>query len=80
MKLVLFALVGAICVVIIVGGITSMMTDSDVSTGTLTVGAVVGGMVGSASSYFLDSSEKLEEISNMFQTPDQEMRVGMPTF
>ena len=79
MKLVLFALVGAICAIVIVGGMSSMMSESDVSTGMLTAGAVVGGVVGTASSYMMET-EKLTELKHIFQHQDQEMRVGMPTF
>lgn len=73
-----FALIGAVCMIIVTGGFVSMTTDTEPSSTTLASGAAVGGTLGAAFSY-LSSSDMPSMISN-FTSPVTEMKVGLPAF
>ena len=73
MKIVIFAVLGAIFAVVIAGGVTCMVTETDPSPLLLSMGAAAGGAVGSAVSYSLEGTPIMSEIV-------PEMKVGMPMF
>ena len=73
MKIVLFAILGAIFAVVIAGGVTCMITETDPSPLLLSMGAAAGGAVGSAVSYSMEDTPFTNEIV-------PEMKVGMPMF
>ncbi len=47
----IFALIGAVCFMVIAGGVTSMFLNEEPNTGRLAAGAVAGGVIGTALSY-----------------------------
>jgi hypothetical protein len=71
-NIVIFALVGAVCLCIVTGGLISMTNDEDPSPTTLVSGAAVGGALGAAMSYISSTATGLLDV------PD--MKVGLPTF
>jgi len=70
-NMLIFALIGAVCLLIVTGGFISM-TDADPTPANLASGAAVGGALGAAVSYLAEGS-----FSDMV-TPD--MKVGLPSF
>ena len=80
----LFALVGTICMVIVTGGVLSMTSDVEPSTTNLTAGGAVGAAVGAAASLLFPadgSSPGIKGIQEMLTSsgvPD--MKVGLPSF
>ena len=74
-----FALIGAVCMIIVTGGFVSMTSDSDPSTATLASGAAVGGTLGAAFSY-LSSDSSLSSLTGGFSSSAPEMQVGLPSF
>jgi hypothetical protein len=80
-NIVIFALIGAVCLFIITGGLISMTSDIAPSPETLASGAAVGGVLGATVSYL--SSESLSVLPDLMSgfgdsTPD--MKVGLPSF
>lgn len=70
-NIIMYAVLGAICLLIVTGGIVSMTNDSDPSTLTLASGAAVGGGIGAALAYM------------GVGPPDNsiaDMKVGLPSF
>ena len=75
-----FALIGAVCMIVVTGGFVSMTSDTDPSTATLASGAAVGGTLGAAFSYLSDSSSSLMSLAGGFSSSAPEMKVGLPAF
>ena len=71
----IFAIIGAILMIIVAGGITSMM-DEDVTPAVMATGATAGGVIGAALSYFGEPKHILSAIGAA--SPD--MKVGLPAF
>lgn len=82
MKITVFALIGAICAIIVAGGVSCMVSESDPSPVILSLGATAGGILGSALSYGLDgdSLDSLTQFSSAYTEVVPEMKIGMPTF
>ena len=78
----IFALIGAVCMFVITGGLVSMVSDAAPSTGNLVAGASVGGVLGAATSYFLGEDIGLPKniLSSMSGGGSAQMKVGLPTF
>jgi len=89
----IFGLLGAICMIVISGGVISMMSDEQPDVSQLLSGAALGGLLGSAASYV--ATGQTEELSKTFSsvlktgstivesvTPAgvQDMKVGLPNF
>ena len=72
-NIVIFAVLGAVCLFIVTGGIISMMNEDDPSPTTLVSGAAVGGALGAAMSYISSTASNI-----LVDAPD--MKVGLPTF
>ena len=70
-NIVIFALIGAVCMFIVTGGVISMTSEDDPSPVLLASGAVTGGAVGAAISY-------MTSLTGEYSAPD--MKVGLPTF
>jgi len=78
-NIVIYALIGAICVGVVTGGYISMTQDDEPTSSQLLTGAAVGGALGSAVSYF--SSGSLPSLKfPMVGGGESEMKVGLPTF
>jgi hypothetical protein len=71
-NIVIFALLGAVCLFIVTGGLVSMTNEEDPSPTTLVSGAAVGGALGAAMSYISSTA------SDILDVPD--MKVGLPNF
>jgi hypothetical protein len=74
-KIIIFAVLGAICAVVIAGGITCMVTETDPSPLLLSMGAAAGGAVGSAMSYSMEGN-----LPSFIPEVVPEMKIGMPMF
>jgi len=79
-NIIIFVLVGAICMFIITGGVISMTSDAEPTQTHLVSGATLGGILGAAAGVM--SSSSVSELSDMIggysQSPD--MKVGLPSF
>jgi membrane protein DedA with SNARE-associated domain len=73
----LFAIIGAILMIVVAGGITSMM-DEDVTPAVMATGATAGGAIGAALSYFGGGDTKT--ILSAIGATSPDMKVGLPTF
>ena len=71
-NIVIFALLGAVCLFIVTGGLVSMTNEEDPSPTTLVSGAAVGGALGAAMSYISSTA------TDILDVPD--MKVGLPNF
>lgn len=82
-NIVIFALIGAVCMFVITGGFLSM-SDIEPDTSKLATGAAIGGAIGSAVSYFTGATvpEPAKMIAAMTggALAGPEMKVGLPTF
>jgi NADH:ubiquinone oxidoreductase subunit 6 (subunit J) len=81
-NILIFVLVGAVCMVIVTGGALSMSSDETPSPTTLAGGAAVGGAIGAALSA-LNSNSLTTSMSNMVSVlgaDGPEMKVGLPSF
>jgi hypothetical protein len=82
-NILIFALIGAVCMLVITGGYLSM-SDMEPDTGNLAMGAAVGGAIGSAVSYFTGAEvpepAKIIEAVTGGSLSGPEMKVGLPTF
>lgn len=85
----IFVLVGAVCMVIVTGGALSMSSDETPSPTQLAGGAAVGGALGAALSALgslgsMDSVGSLASSSDTFSSfvggGAPEMKVGLPSF
>jgi hypothetical protein len=83
-NIVIFALIGAVCMFIVTGGVLSMTSDIDPSPTNLAAGATVGGALGAAASYVLGNSESILKGGALdlssFGSSGPEMKVGLPSF
>jgi len=71
--IVIFVLLGAVCMFIVTGGFLSMTSDDEPSKVSLASGAAVGGAMGAALSY-------VTSLPNMISGGGPDMKVGLPTF
>ena len=79
----IFALVGALCMVIVTGGALSMTSDVEPSSTHLAGGAAVGGVLGAALSALNSNSNALASVANLVgggSSDMPEMKVGLPSF
>ena len=84
-NILIFVLLGAVCMVIVTGGALSMSSDDAPSPTSLAGGAAVGGALGAALSVF--NSESLSSVSTSMSnivsnlgSDGPEMKVGLPSF
>jgi hypothetical protein len=78
----IFAIIGAVCMIIVTGGALSMSSDEAPSTTNLAGGAAVGGVLGAALSA-LNSASLSTSMSDMVSSlgsDGPEMKVGLPSF
>jgi Kef-type K+ transport system membrane component KefB len=78
----IFALIGAICLVVVTGGFLSM-SDQDPSPGALGGGAAIGAGLGAAAAYFLgptESAKLMSAVSQIGGGAEPQMKVGLPSF
>ena len=82
----IFALIGALTVAIMAGGVLSMM-DEDATTTSLGSGAVFGGILGATVAYFQGSDvqelvpESIKQVmSGGSSSVYPDMKVGLPAF
>jgi L-asparagine transporter-like permease len=80
-NILVFAIIGALCMFIVTGGFLSM-TGSEPTSGSLSAGASVGAAIGSAAAFLTGGSSTpvdiLSTLSGGSATP--EMKVGLPGF
>lgn len=83
-NILIFAFLGAVLAMVITGGLLSM-NDTEPSSGSLSVGALVGAALGSVASYAtgtkiseVPGAEPLLEAIGVTAQPD--MKVGLPNF
>lgn len=79
----IFALIGAVCFMVIAGGVTSMFLNEDPTSGHLAAGAVAGGVIGTALSYVSGAevpgaAAVLSAVTGGASSVD--MKVGLPNF
>ena len=85
-NILIFVLVGAVCMVIVTGGALSMSSDDAPSSTQLASGAAVGGALGAAYSALgsLGSLDSVGSSSDAFSSfvggGAPEMKVGLPSF
>ena len=80
-SIVIFALIGAVCMFIITGGALSMASDATPEPSTLAGGAAVGGALGAAARYFMTTElPSMSSLSSFVSTADPDMKVGLPSF
>lgn len=82
-NILIYALIGAICVVVMTGGYLSMTQEEEPTSGQLMAGIVVGGVLGSAASYFSSGSLPsltFPMIGGGGSPSAGEMKVGLPNF
>jgi len=78
-SIVIFALIGAVCMFIITGGALSMSSDATPEPSTLVGGAAVGGALGAAARYLMTAD--LSTISSsLISSAAPDMKVGLPSF
>jgi hypothetical protein len=78
-NIVIYALIGAICVAVVTGGYISMTQEEEPTSSQLLAGVAAGGALGSAVSYF--SSMPSLTFPMIGGGGDiSEMKVGLPTF
>jgi hypothetical protein len=81
-SILIFALVGAVCLFVMTGGLLSM-SDTEPTPGYLTAGAALGGAAGAAvayaSGYQLPASDKLLSAA-LGSVALPQMQVGLPAF
>ena len=91
-NIVIFALIGAVCMFIVTGGALSMTSDADPEPASLFSGAALGGALGAATSYLmtadvpsmigggLDSIGSFGSLSSFGSSDGPDMKVGLPSF
>ena len=82
-NMLIFALISAVCFMVIAGGVTSMFLNEDPTTGHLAAGAVAGGVIGTALSYVSGAevpgaAAVLSAVTGGASSVD--MKVGLPNF
>jgi hypothetical protein len=89
----IFGLIGAVCMFVVSGGVISMMSDEQPDASQLISGAALGGLIGSAASYVAtgQTDELAKTFSSVMKTGSslvesvtpagvQDMKVGLPNF
>jgi hypothetical protein len=80
-SIVIFALIGALCMFIVTGGALSMASDATPEPSTLVGGAAVGGALGAAARYFMTADmSSIGSLSSLVSTATPDMKVGLPSF
>lgn len=79
-NIIIYALIGAICVAVVTGGYISMTQEEEPTTSQLFTGVAVGGALGSAVSYFSSGSLSGLNFPMVGGGGDPDMKVGLPTF
>jgi hypothetical protein len=74
-NMLIFALVGAVCLFIVTGGLISMTSEADPSPTNLASGAALGGALGAAVSYLSEGG-----LPDMMGGGIPDMKVGLPSF
>jgi len=77
-NIVIFVLIGALCMFIITGGVISMTSDEDPTKTHLASGAALGGLLGAAASVFTNSN--IPDMIGGFSQINPDMKVGLPSF
>ncbi len=83
-NILIFVLIGAVCLVVVTGGFLSM-TNTEVSPGYLAAGAALGGVAGGlfgpsiSSGEPVDASKILSALSSS-TSGAPEMKIGLPAF
>ena len=79
--IIIFVLVGAVCMVIVTGGVISMTSDMEPTQTHLVSGASVGGILGAAAGILTSSSmPELTDMIGGFSQHSPDMKVGLPSF
>jgi uncharacterized membrane protein (UPF0136 family) len=89
----IFGLIGAVCMFVVSGGVISMLSDEQPDASQLISGAALGGLLGSAASYVAtgQTDELSKTITSVMQSGSslvesvtpvamQDMKVGLPNF
>jgi len=81
-NILIFVLLGAVCMVIVTGGALSMSSDDVPSPTSLVSGAAVGGAIGAALSVFNPGSvsTSMTNMVSALGSDGPEMKVGLPSF
>ncbi len=81
-NILIFALIGAVCFMVIAGGVTSMFLDIEPTSGHLVAGAAAGGVIGTALSYVSGAEVPgaAAVLSAVTGGTAPDMKVGLPTF
>jgi hypothetical protein len=90
-NILIYAILGAVCVAIVTGGFLSMTGDAEPSTEHVGVGALAGASIGAATAYYLGDAvpgmaSVLSSMSGGGSGGDSvmsgfpEMKVGLPSF
>jgi hypothetical protein len=81
-NILIFALIGAVCLFIVTGGFVSMTTDEEASSTQLGAGAAVGGALGAVMSYMSggDTGPSMSSMLGLPSATSPEMKVGLPSF
>ena len=88
----IFGLIGAVCMFVVSGGVISMLTEEAPDATQLLSGAALGGLIGSAASFV--AAGKTEELTKTFSSVmktgesmmetvapiTHDMKVGLPNF
>ena len=79
-NILIFALIGAVCLFIVTGGFVSMTTDEEASSTQLGTGAAVGGALGAVMSYIAGGDTDMSSMLGLPSVGAPEMKVGLPSF
>jgi hypothetical protein len=84
-QILIFALIGAVCMFLVTGGLVSMTGDEDPSTGQLVAGAGIGGILGSVASVVLEDTDGPDNtitktIMSKIGGGYPDMKTGLPNF
>jgi len=80
-SILIFALIGAVCMFVITGGALSMVGEEKPSGSQLASGAAAGAGIGSAISYFFSPDmPSLSTLPSMMGGGSPDMKVGLPSF
>lgn len=78
-NLLVFAIIGALCMFIVTGGFLSM-TGSEPTSSSLSAGASVGAALGSAAAFLTGGGSTPADILSSLGPATPEMKVGLPGF
>jgi hypothetical protein len=79
-NIIIFVLIGAVCMFIITGGAISMTSDVEPSQTHLASGAAIGGILGAAAGVLSSSTSDLSDMFDGLSTSAPDMKVGLPSF